>query len=159
MSDYRFMCPDAQDWGILRQIADIDAQAFGTDGISVFNLSQFTRSGSVFCLIDDKNKVVAETVLLRNIHDDGAVVFGFAVDETRHGQGLGAILMRYLVRLAIDSGLAWLELTVNPNNLAAMKLYMEKSGFYKMAELSDHPQKMEPRWLLRLDLHHAKSSQ
>ena len=159
MSEYRFIQPDPQEWEILRQIADIDTQAFATDGISVFNLSQFTRSGAVFCLIDEGDKVVAEAVLLRNIHDTGAVVFGFAVDEACHGRGLGTILMQHLVGLAVRSGLTYLELTVNPDNLAAKKLYMEKTGFYKKAELSDHPQKMEPRWLLRLDLKQSESSQ
>ncbi len=151
MSEYRLLKPDPQDWAILKQIAQIDAQAFGTDGISVFNLSQFTRSGAVFCLLDG-DCVVAEAVLLRNIHDDGAVVFGFAVDNSQHGKGLGAILIKYLVKSAVDAGLTYLELTVNPDNRAAIKLYIEKAGFYKKAELSDHPQKGEPRWLLRLDL-------
>ncbi|PKL49107.1 MAG: hypothetical protein CVV42_07165 [Candidatus Riflebacteria bacterium HGW-Riflebacteria-2] len=151
MSECRFISPDSQDWPILQQIANIDAQAFGTDGISIFNLSQFTRSGSVFCLLDG-DSVVAETVLLRNIHDNGAVVFGFAVDSSCHGRGLGTIMMQHLVQAAVAAGIAYLELTVNPDNLAAKKLYMEKAGFYKKVELSNHPQKGEPRWLLRLDL-------
>lgn len=158
MSEYRFFSPDPQDWHILRQIADIDAQAFGSDGISVFNLSQFTRSGAVFCLLDG-DSVLAETVLLRNLHDNGAVVFGFAVDTSRHGQGLGAIMIQHLVKTARAAGLAYLELTVNPDNIAAKKLYLEKAGFYKKAELSDHPQKGEPRWLLRLDLQSDKVGQ
>lgn len=156
MSNYRFMQPDPQDWHILRQVADIDAQAFGTDGISVFNLSQFTRSGAVFCLLD-ADRVLAEAVLLRNIHDDGAVVFGFAVDNACQGKGIGAILIRHLIDMAARSGIAYLELTVNPDNLAAKRLYMEKAGFYKKAELSDHPQKGEPRWLMHLDLAPVKS--
>lgn len=151
MTEYRFVSPDPQDWPILHQIADIDAQAFGSDGISVFNLSQFTRSGAVFCLLAG-DCVVAETVLLRNVHDDGAVVFGFAVDNARHGQGLGSIMIQHLIKTATASGIAYLELTVNPENLAAKRLYIEKAGFYKKAELSDHPQKGEPRWLLRLDI-------
>lgn len=155
MSDYRFFRPDPQDWPILRQIAAIDAQAFGTDGISVFNLSQFTRSGAVFCLLDG-DCVVAETVLLRNLHDNGAVVFGFAVDSSRHGRGLGAIMIGHLIKAATDADMAYLELTVNPDNIAAKKLYLEKAGFFKKAELSDHPQKGEPRWLLRLDLQGKK---
>ena len=151
MTSYRFMQPDPQDWHILRQVAEIDAQAFGTDGISVFNLSQFTRSGAVFCLLD-ADRVLGETVLLRNIHDRGAVVFGFAVDNACQGRGIGAIMIKHLIEVAARSDIAYLELTVNPDNLAAKKLYIEKGGFYKKSELSDHPQKGEPRWLMRLDL-------
>lgn len=136
---------------MLKQIADIDAQAFGSDGISVFNLAQFVRSGAVFCLVDG-NTVVGEAVLLRNIHDAGAVIFGFAVDGSQQGKGIGTLLIEHLIRVASDAGIAYLELTVNPDNLSAKRLYLEKAGFYKKAELSDHPQKGEPRWLLRLDL-------
>lgn len=151
MSEVRFIRPDPQDWPLLQQIADIDAQAFGSDGISVFNLSQFTRCGGVFCLLV-AGRAVAEAVLLRNLHDNGAVVFGFAVNKREHGKGYGGQLVKHLVAAAVENGLAYLELTVNPENLAALELYIRKAGFYKKAELSRHPQKNEPRWLLRLDL-------
>lgn len=151
MSKICFIQPDPQDWGILKQIADIDAQAFGSDGISVFNLAQFTRSGAVSCIVDG-DTVVAEAVLLRNVHDAGAIVFGFAVAVSQHGKGMGTLLIEHLITLAVDAGITYLELTFNPDNPSAKRLYMEKAGFYKKAELSAHPQKGEPRWLLRLDL-------
>ncbi len=157
MSKYCFVQPDPQDWGTLKQIADIDAQAFASDGISVFNLAQFVRSGAVYCLTDGSN-VVAEAVLLRNIHDAGAIVFGFAVANSQQGKGIGTLLIEHLIGVATDAGIAYLELTFNPDNLSAKRLYMEKAGFYKKTELSDHPQKGEPRWLLRLDLSQVESS-
>ena len=146
-----FIQPDPQDWQILEQIAEIDRQAFGEDGISVFNLSQFTRSNTVFCLAISR-VVVAEAVVLRNLHDSGAVIFGFAVNNNSQGKGYGKILMDHLLQKARDLGISYLELTMNPDNQAAKKLYMEKAGFIKKAELSLHPHKGEPRWLMRLDL-------
>ncbi len=151
MKTIEFFQPDPQDWDKLRQIAEIDRQAFAEDGISVFNLAQFTRSGAVFGLLAN-TRVVAEAVLLRNIHDSGAVVFGFAVDEKCHGQGYGGIMMQRLIQIVRQSGISYLELTMNPDNLAARKLYMEKAGFEKKQELMPHPQKNEPRWLMRLNL-------
>lgn len=146
-----FIQPDPQDWEKLGQIAEIDRQAFAEDGISIFNLAQFTRSGAVFCLVD-KGIVVAETVLLRNIHDSGAVVFGFAVHEKFHGHGYGSIMMTKLLEKARESGVAYLELTMNPENIAARTLYMNKAGFEKVQELKPHPEKNEPRWLMHLNL-------
>lgn len=151
MKQIQFLQPDPQDWNKLRKIAEIDQQAFAEDGISVFNLAQFTRSGAVFCLLVD-GEVVAETVLLRNIHDSGAVVFGFAVDEKCHGKGFGNIMMQQLLQVVKKSGITYLELTMNPENPAAKTLYMNKAGFIKKQELNPHPQKNEPRWLMRLDL-------
>lgn len=143
--------PDPQDWEKLEKVAEIDRQAFAEDGISVFNLSQFTRSGAVFCLLDN-NAVVAEAVVLRNIHDSGAVIFGFAVDQNCQNKGYGSLLMQKLLGEVAAAGITYLELTMNPENPSAKKLYMEKAGFYKKAELAVHPHKGEPRWLMRLDL-------
>jgi len=151
MSFPEFIQPDPQDWEKLRQIEEIDRQAFAEDGISIFNLAQFTRSGAVFCLIDN-GRVVAETVLLRNIHDAGAVVFGFAVHESHHGRGYGSIMMTKLIEKAREYRIAYLELTMNPDNSAARSLYMNKTGFVKTQELKPHPEKNEPRWLMHLDL-------
>lgn len=150
-SAIQFIQPDPQDWARLEKIAEIDRQAFGEDGISVFNLSQFTRSGAVFCLVDNY-QVVAEAVVLKNFHDSGAVIFGFAVDNSCQSKGYGALLMKNLHTAAARAGISYFELTMNPDNPAAKKLYMDKAGFKKKAELALHPHKGEPRWLMHLDL-------
>lgn len=140
--------PDPQDWQILEQIAEIDRQAFGEDGISVFNLSQFARSEAVFCLVQGCI-VLAEAVILRRFHDQGAVIFGFAVSGSHQRQGYGTMLLQFVTKAAEEKGIAFLELTMNPDNLAARKLYIDKGRFQKVAELALHPHKGEPRWLVR----------
>lgn len=149
----RLIKPDPQDWAVLEQVASIDKMAFQEDGISVFNLSQFTRCGSLFCLIDETRQVIGEAVVLKNLPDNGAVVFALAVRPDLRGNGYGAKLLGMLVEQCREADLAYLELTMNPEDVAARKVYMEKHGFYKVAALSIHPEKNEPRWLVRLDLY------
>ncbi len=146
-----FISPHPQDWEHLAAIAEIDRQAFTEDGISIFNLSQFTRSGSVFCLLKD-GVVVGESVLLKNLFDNGAVIFGFAVSSACQGCGIGKIMMQKLIETAQALGIEYLELTMNPENQAAKKLYMNVGRFTKKQELMPHPKKNEPRWLMHLDL-------
>lgn len=136
---------------MLEQIAEIDRQAFGEDGISVFNLSQFARCGAVYCLALGPF-VVAEAVLLRKFQDSGAVVFGFAVEKSHQQRGYGTALIGELARTAAESGISYLELTMNPENSAAQHLYIKRAGFRKVSELALHPHKREPRWLVRFDL-------
>ena len=143
--------PDPQDWQTLEQIAEIDRQAFGEDGVSVFNLSQFARSGAVFCLTFGPF-VVAEAVVLRKHQDSGAVVFGFAVEKSQRRQGHATALLEQVAQLTAETGISSLELTMNPENKAAYQLYIARGGFKKVAELALHPHKHEPRWLVRLDL-------
>ncbi len=147
----RLTQPDPQDWQTLEQIAEIDRQAFGEDGISVFNLSQFARCGAVYCLALGPF-VFAEAVVLRKFQDSGAVVFGFAVERAHQQKGYGTALIAELVKVAAESGISYLELTMNPDNLAARRLYIERAGFKKVSELALHPHKREPRWLVRFDL-------
>lgn len=128
----------------------IDQQAFGVDGISVFNLCQFARSGSIFALTKDKDRVMAEAVVLKNIDDLGANIFGFAVKQDLLSGGYGTVLMEKLINFALKQKISYFELTVNPEDVRARNFYMQKFKFTKIKELPLHPQKSQKRWLLRL---------
>ena len=54
--------------------------------------------------------------------------------------------------VAKEAGIEYFELTMNPDRPVLHRLYIQKAGFYKKAELTPHPHKHEPRWLLRYDL-------
>lgn len=146
-----FLQPDAQDWEKLERVSEIDMQGFGEDGISTFNLSQFARGGSVFCL-SLNGLIIAEAVVLRNFRDNGAEIFGFAVAKEYFHQGYGTMLLQHLKEVAKASGIGYFELTMNPDREVLHRLYIGRGKFYKKAELAPHPHKHEPRWLARCDL-------
>ena len=143
--------PDAEDWDSLAAVAKIDDKAFALDSITIFNLSQFARCKSLYCLKVGET-IVGEAVVFKNIYDDGALVFGFAVDSNHFNKGYGYILLQKLLVACRNAGIAYLQLTMNPDNPAVKKLYIDKCGFKKVKELENHPQLSEPRWLLQLDL-------
>ncbi len=143
--------PQATDYERLEKISEIDCQAFGVDGISVFNLAQFARSGSVFAL-EDNGKIFAEAVMLKNFDDAGANIFGFAVDESITSRGYGSVLMNFLLEFARRVGISYFELTMNPEDVRATSFYMKRFGFVKKADLAMHPQKNQKRWLMHLEL-------
>jgi ribosomal protein S18 acetylase RimI-like enzyme len=144
--------PKATDFDILQQVAEIDQQAFAVDGISVFNLCQFARSGSIFALADQNSKVIAEAIMLKNIDDSGANIFGFAVNQNLVSGGYGTILMQNLIDFARKHKISYFELTVNPQDKRASNFYLKKFSFKKIKTLPLHPQKQQKRWLLRLNL-------
>ena len=146
-----YVQPDAQDWDTLERVSEIDMQGIGEDGISVFNLSQFARGGSVFCLTLN-GLVIAEAVVLRNFKGDGAEIFGFAVAKEFFNQGYGTRLLLHVKKIAKQQGIKYLELTMNPDRMVLHRLYIGRGGFYKVADLAPHPHKHEPRWLARCDL-------
>lgn len=146
-----FIQPEAQDWESLERVSEIDMQGFGEDGISTFNLSQFARGGSVFCLRLN-GLIIAEAVVIRNFLDDGAEIFGFAVAKEYFNQGYGTMLLKHLKEVAKKIGIKYFELTMNPDRIVLHKLYLGHGKFYKKAELTPHPHKHEPRWLARCDI-------
>jgi ribosomal protein S18 acetylase RimI-like enzyme len=52
------------------------------------------------------------------------------VDELLRGQGIGELLVRFLLQLAREMGLKGVSLTCNPRRIAANSLY-QKMGFSK----------------------------
>jgi ribosomal protein S18 acetylase RimI-like enzyme len=59
------------------------------------------------------------------------------VDRADRGQGLGLILARHIVKLAIDAGIDKLVGHMVESQIAAVRTF-EKLGFHKEAELSGH---------------------
>lgn len=145
----RFFFPSSDDFEILHQIAYIDKQAFGHDGITAFNLSQLARCKSVLVL--EVNKIiVGQSVIIKNNYDDGALVFGFAIQREQHNKGYGKALLSELIK-SFKKTCSYLELTMNPENPALKRLYIENGGFKFKKSLQPHPLSGEPRWLVRLD--------
>lgn len=156
MPSYTFFQPKKHDFKSLKEMAEIDKKAFGCDGISVFNLLQFQYCSMLFALKNEKNKIIAEAVVLKKIKNNGAWLFSFAVAANERFKGAGFYLLNKITQRLRKMGLEHLELTMNPKNAAAKRLYIDKSGFYKKKTLKPHPQKNEPRWLVRLDLTQKK---
>lgn len=147
----RLIRPGATDYAILEKISQIDCQAFGVDGISVFNLAQFARSGSIFAL-ESNGEILAEAVVLKNLDDSGANIFGFAVNEAITSRGHGTVLMKHLLEFAATAGISYFELTMNPEDERACNFYTRRFAFRKKADLAMHPKKPQKRWLMRLDI-------
>ena len=152
MKNTKIIKPNPNDWNILNQAAAIDTEAFKDDGTSVFNMALFARSHSVYCLVDDDCKVIGEAVVFRNTDDNGSVIYGFAVEKSHREQGYGSIMMKLVIEHCRNAGISFIELTMNPENPVAKRVYMDKNGFKKVEDLPSHPSKHEPRWLMRLDL-------
>jgi ribosomal-protein-alanine N-acetyltransferase len=137
-----------EDWDLLKEIALLDQQAFTEDGISIFNLSLFCRVGLVIAVLKE-SEVVAELVFLKGLNEGQGIVFGISVKDACRKQGIGTYLMQELLTLVKDFNISYIDLTVNPENSGAFKLYKDKFGFELVEDLESHPEKDEPRCLMR----------
>ena len=76
-------------------------------------------------------------------------VFSFGVKEENRGKGLGYELMTKVLEKIKYENVEKIELTVNPLNLAGVKLY-EKCGFIVEKELENEYGNGENRYLMGL---------
>ncbi len=85
--------------------------------------------------------------------DDPATVYlaGFGIIEKWQGQGLGARFLTEMIKLLEGEGIRGIELTVRPDNAAALKIYAD-AGFKIIEEHSDKYGCGEDRLVLRLDM-------
>lgn len=84
--------------------------------------------------------------------DDPTTVYlaGFGVIDKCRGQGLGTKFLAEMIKLLRAEGIQGIELTVRPDNEAALKIYAD-AGFKIVAKHHDKYGHGEDRLVLRLD--------
>ncbi|AGB41793.1 acetyltransferase [Halobacteroides halobius DSM 5150] len=115
---------------VIKEIVQIEVEAFGEGGLNQWGLTPLLHHGAVYVLyIADKPVGVIE--YLRDMEEvNQAYLYGLAVNSDYQGQGLGEQLLDYSLQQLQKLGIVTVELTVAPNNQAALKLY-QKFGFKK----------------------------
>ncbi len=138
---------DAPTWEDLGAIAGLDREAFGEDGLTAANLGLLGQAGRLY-VAREEGKVIGQALVIGRVGRPEAFLFGLAVTAARRGRGLGARLLRAIVADLAAAGITSLDLTVEPGNHAAVRLY-EKEGFTRTAEIPDLLGPGRPRLIMR----------
>ena len=129
-----FLCVDPRDHLALEQLASLDKEAFGADGLTISNLALMTRSGIIFALCDQCT-MIADAIVLPTCNPEMALLFSFAVSKSHQRMGKGKHLMELLLPELRRKGWKKLQLTVDPTNDAAVQLYMKAFHFRQIADI------------------------
>lgn len=89
-------------------------------------------AGTKFDLVAVQNGCIVGWSFLWNLDTDEPL-FGLAVADALHGQGIGTVLLTRVMQAANEMGLPTVYLTVVTDNVVAWRLY-EKHGFVKYDE-------------------------
>ena len=110
-------------------VAELDGRAFGDSGWSRrYFVGELTESPiSVFYVLTDQEDRLLGYFGAWHIVDQ-LQLCTFAVDPYAHGQGLGALLLHCVFRLAQRLGCELIQLEVRVSNAAARRLYRSR-GF------------------------------
>jgi ribosomal protein S18 acetylase RimI-like enzyme len=126
----------SDDWPTLKVLGEIERVAFADDALSPFNLSLLARCGELL-IARVGGKVAAEVVAVPTLDPGRAFIFGLAVHPDFRRARLGFRLMERLIDRLRRRGFAEIELTVDPANEPAVRLYRDRLGFVVVAAAND----------------------
>ena len=136
---------DEQLWEIILQI---DEAAFGPDSLNKWSLPLFFHYGRLF-IARFQGKPVGAAELIRDWHDPSLVyLYGYAVHPQFRGKGIGTILLRSILESLPPAGFRRMQLTVHPENQAALHIYRDKFGMRTVRFIGNYYGPGEDRWLL-----------
>lgn len=136
--------------GDLGAIAELEATAFGTNGLTRSALDViFDPSGALWLLAEDEEGVWGHSVNARGEDAHVGWIIGMAVHPGRQGRGWGPILLQASIDRLQENGINVIRLLVKPTNKRAYRLY-EDFGFIDTGERVDHFGMGEDRLVMSL---------
>lgn len=138
----------------LRRMVDFGIDLFGDLGMDEWGLVPQIRHGNVFVLKEeDKKKLIGLAILMRDWEDSEKVyLFDYAIAVDLQGHGLGYYFLKVILKNLEEQGFKRVGLTVDTENLAAIKLYKDKMGF-EITEMSeDEYGKTHDRYIMVLEI-------
>lgn len=122
----RIRIPDRE---LIKRLVELEGRAFGSGGLNEWMLVPIIRHGLVYCIrVNEEIAGVAE--YMRDWeHPSTAYLVGISIEEGRRGEGLGTVLLHDSIKELKSQGVVKVELTVAPENHAAIAVYQRKLGF------------------------------
>ena len=119
------------DLTLLQRLVRLEKEAFDVGGLNEWNIVPFIRHGRVY-VAKQQQEVVGLIEYMRDWDNPRkSYLVGISIAKEMRGQGLGTILLHTSLQLLKKENIEEVELTVDPENLAAIKVYEEKLGFVK----------------------------
>ena len=114
---------------MIAQLVNLEQEAFGIGGMNEWHLVPFIRHGRVY-IAQENDRVLGLIQYMRDWENlKKAYLMGVSIAKEMRGRGKGTTLMQKSLRALKKEGIEEVELTVSPDNSAALKIYSEKFGF------------------------------
>jgi len=114
---------------IIERLVQLETEAFGSGGLTVWNLEPLIRHGRVYVYKLDNVIVGLVHYMLDWDHPQKAYMVGVSISKESRGLGIGGKLLSESFEALSQEKIEEVELTVDPDNIAAVKLYEGKLGF------------------------------
>jgi len=140
------------DLSLITRLVQLEQEAFGIGGLNEWHLVPFIRHGKVY-IIRQKEEIVGLIQYMRDWDNPRkAYLMGVSIAKEMRGKGLGTTLIRASLQEIKKEDIVEVELTVDPENQNAIKVYNEKLGFVMKETRIDEYGAGEKRLVMHLSL-------
>lgn len=117
-------------------IVKIEEEVFGKNGgADYWLIKAFVRYGLLF-VVKEGEEIVSVAEYMEIAEKKELFLYGFLTREKFRGKGYAGKLIQYSEKNAKKKGYAAIALTVDPENLTAVKFYQKRG--YKIEELQEN---------------------
>lgn len=114
---------------LIARLVKLEQEAFGYGGMNEWHLVPIIRHGKVFVIKENDSVVGAVQYMLDWDKPELAYMVGVSVAAQVRGKGVGTKLLVESIQQLFADKITEVELTVEADNTAAVKVYKEKLGF------------------------------
>ncbi|VBB07053.1 acyl-coa n-acyltransferase [Lucifera butyrica] len=114
---------------LIQRLVQLETEAFGAGGMNEWHLVPLIRHGRVYVIRENHEVVGAVQYMLDWDFPQRAYMVGVSISREVRGRGLGTKLLRESILALAQDHIEQVELTVDPDNAAAIAVYEKKLGF------------------------------
>jgi len=114
---------------LVTRLVQLDKEAFDEGGMNEWHLVPMIRHGRVYIYKRNKKVIGSIQYLLDWENPSKAYMYGVSIAQEFRGQGIGSELLIETLKTLFRENIKEVELTVDPNNARAVKIYESKLGF------------------------------
>jgi len=122
---------------LIAKVIEIDLTTFSEPTWSRYTAGLMLRHGRTFLLMEGELIVGTCQVIRSWDRPSEAVLFSMAIRPGYRNRGVGTLFLNGVLEALRNTGARSVVLEVDPTNRPAMKVYTEKFGFRRVAELAD----------------------
>jgi len=136
------------DPAVTRRLVELETEAFGSGGLNEWHIVPIIRHGRVYALRKNHELIGCIQYILDWKNRNKAYVIGISIAKEWRGRNLGTELFSESLNTLSREEITEVELTVSPENLAAIRIYKDKLAFRCVGKLSDEYGEGEDRLVM-----------
>ena len=141
-----------KDFDLVEQVLDIEGDTYEDSGLDIFDLIAMLRHGRVYVAVEKEN-VIGVVYFMRSFDDTGkAFLQSINIVDPGEYPNLAKSLLEVTFADMQSFGIKTVEVSCDPSNFRALKIYREELGFVASDSLQSDLLDGEELLMLQKDL-------